>query len=68
MKVFLRWLLDLAGRATRTLDWPLLLALLALMGFGLAVLYSAGGASSGPALVKAQGARFAVGLAAMWAL
>lgn len=68
MKLFARWLLDLAGRATRTLDWPLLLALLALMGFGLAVLYSAGGASSGPALIKAQGARFALGLAAMWAL
>ena len=68
MKDFLRWLLDLAGRATRTLDWPLLLALLALMGFGLAVLYSAGGASSGPALIKAQGAGDAVGLLAMWAL
>ncbi|KAF1699251.1 hypothetical protein CSC62_02480, partial [Pseudoxanthomonas jiangsuensis] len=68
MRDFLRWLLDLAGRATRTLDWPLCLALAALMGFGLAVLYSAGGASGGPALVQAQGARFALGLLAMWAL
>lgn len=68
MRDFLRWLLDIGARATRTLDWPLLLALFALMGFGLAVLYSAGGASSGPALIKAQGARFAVGLLAMWAL
>ena len=68
MKDFLRWLADMVGRATRGLDWPLLLALAALMGIGLAVLYSAGGASSGPALIKAQGARFAIGLAAMWAL
>ena len=68
MRDFLRWLLDLAGRATRTLDWPLCVALVALMGFGLAVLYSAGGASAGPALIKAQGVRFAVGLVAMWAL
>ena len=68
MKDFLRWLADMVGRATRGLDWPLLLALAALMGIGLAVLYSAGGARSGPALIKAQGARFAIGLAAMWAL
>ena len=68
MRDFLRWLADLSGRATRTVDWPLCLALAALMGFGLAVLYSAGGASGGIALVKAQGARFAVGLLAMWAL
>lgn len=68
MKNVLRWLLDLAWRATRTLDWPLCLALVTLMGIGLAVLYSAGGASGGPALLKAQGVRFAVGLAAMWAL
>ena len=68
MKDFLRWLADMAGRVTRSLDWPLLLALAALMGIGLAALYSAGGARSGPALLKAQGARFAIGLAAMWAL
>lgn len=68
MKEVLYWLADLARRATRTLDWPLCLALAALMGFGLAVLYSAGGTSGGPALLKAQGARFALGLAAMWGL
>ena len=51
MKDFLRWLADMAGRVTRSLDWPLLLALAALMGIGLAVLYSAGGARSGPALL-----------------
>ena len=68
MKDFLRWLADMAGRVTRSLDWPLLLALAALMGIGLAVLYSAGGARRGPALLTAQGARFAIGLAAMWAL
>ena len=64
MRELLRWLLDLAHRLTRGLDWPLLLALGALMGIGLAVLDSAGGSG----LVMAQGARFAVGLAAMWAI
>ena len=68
MRDFLRWLVDIFSRVARTLDWPLLLALGALMGFGLAVLYSAGGASAGPALIKAQGARFVLGLLAMWAL
>src|SRR5690606_16877190 len=68
MRDFLRWLLDLAGRFVRTLDWPLCLALAGLMAFGLAVLYSAGGPSGGAALVKAQGARFALGVLAMWAL
>lgn len=42
MKAFVRWLLDLFLRLTRTLDWPLLAALLALMGVALVVLYSAG--------------------------
>ena len=64
MRDLLGWLLDLAHRLTRGLDWPLLLALGALMGIGLAVLDSAGGSG----LVMAQGARFAVGLAAMWAI
>jgi len=64
--IILRWLLDLLVRFTRTLDLPLLGALLALMVIGLAVLYSAGGQST--SLVFAQGARFAVGLAAMWGL
>lgn len=67
MNEILRWLLDLLLRFTRTLDLPLCAALLALMAIALAVLYSAGG-GNGMALVTAQGARFAVGLAAMWAL
>jgi len=67
LSTILRWLLDLFLRFTRTLDWPLLAALLALMGIALAVLYSAGG-DSGRQLVIAQGARYAVGLVAMWAL
>ncbi|WP_272494180.1 rod shape-determining protein RodA [Stenotrophomonas mori] len=51
-------------RLGRGLDWPLLFALLALMGMGLAVLDSAGGGS----LVMAQGVRFGVGLLAMWVI
>lgn len=66
MKSFVRWLLDLFLRFTRTLDWPLLAALLALMVIGLAVLYSAGNES--PRLVLAQGARYGVGLGALWLL
>jgi len=66
MSALLRFLFDLVLRALRTVDMPLLGALLALMGIGLAVLYSAGGET--PRLVFAQGARFAVGLAAMWGL
>ncbi|KGM56412.1 rod shape-determining protein RodA [Lysobacter arseniciresistens ZS79] len=66
MNVILRWLLDLLLRFIRTLDLPLLAALGALMAIGLAVLYSAGGQST--SLVVAQGARFGVGLAAMWGL
>lgn len=64
MKELLRWLADLAHRFVRTLDAPLLFALGLLMGLGLAVMHSAGG----PALVLAQGSRFAVGLVAMWAI
>lgn len=48
--------------AVRTIDLPLLLALLLLMAAGLAVLHSV----SGP--VTGQAARFAGGLAAMWLL
>ena len=66
MNIILRWLFDLVARLFRTIDLPLLGALLALMAIGLAVLYSAGNQS--PQLVMAQGARFAVGLVAMWAL
>ena len=68
MSEMLRWLLDLVRYFLRTLDWPLLVALGALMGIGLAVLYSAGGETQGTRLMLAQGARFAAGVAAMWAL
>ncbi|QOW21870.1 rod shape-determining protein RodA [Novilysobacter avium] len=66
MRTILRWLLDMAARFTRTLDLLLLAALLALMGIGLAVLYSAGGKSE--ALVMAQASRFVIGLGVMWLL
>ena len=66
MSAILRWLYGLAAHFLRTLDAPLMAALLALMAIGLAVLYSAGGGST--TLVMAQGARFAVGMGAMWAL
>ena len=66
MNTILRILFDLVARFVRTLDWILLGALLALMGVGLAVLYSAG--NQNPALVVSQGARYAVGLGVMWLL
>ena len=66
MSAILRWLYDILARLVRTLDWPLCAALLALMGVGLAVLYSAGNEST--QLVLAQGVRYAVGFGAMWAL
>src|SRR5690606_25912661 len=66
MSAILRWLFDLAARLLRTLDWQLCAALFALMGIGLAVLYSAGGESK--SLVVAQAARYAVGFGALWAL
>lgn len=66
MKTILRWLADLLLRFMRTLDWALLGALLALMAIGLAVLSSA--AEGSGRLVTAQGARFAVGLGAMWGI
>jgi rod shape determining protein RodA len=66
MSAILRWLFEMLARLLRTLDWPLCLALLALMGIGLAVLYSAGNES--PHLVMAQGSRFVLGFGAMWAL
>lgn len=66
MNIILRWLFGLVARFMRTVDLPLLGALLALMAIGLAVLYSA--ADKSIHMVFAQGARFGVGLAAMWAL
>ncbi|QNH18203.1 rod shape-determining protein RodA [Xanthomonas sp. GW] len=68
MKDFLRWLADLGGRFARTLDWPMCLALGALMVIGLAVLKSAGGQAGGNHLMLAQAMRFAIGAAAMWGL
>ncbi|MBJ7515615.1 MAG: FtsW/RodA/SpoVE family cell cycle protein, partial [Stenotrophomonas sp.] len=64
MKDFLRWAGDMLVRFFSTLDWMLCAALGALMLIGLATLKSAGG----DGLVFAQGARFAVGLAAMWGI
>jgi rod shape determining protein RodA len=64
MNVLLRWLLDLIARFVRTLDVPLTLAIGGLMVIALMVLYSAGGESS--SIVVAQGARFGVGLGALW--
>lgn len=65
MSIILRWLLDMVMRFFRTIDLPLMGALLALMTIGLAVLYSAGQSGS---LVMAQALRFGVGLGALWAL
>ncbi|MDQ3510163.1 MAG: rod shape-determining protein RodA [Pseudomonadota bacterium] len=65
MSIILRWLLDMVARFFRSIDLPLLGALLALMAIGLAVLYSAGQSGS---LVMAQALRFGVGLGALWAL
>ena len=64
MSLILRWLVDLLLRFLRSLDLPLLAALLGLMVVGLAVLYSAGNQS--PRLVVTQGAYFGIGLGALW--
>ena len=66
MRLILRWLFDLLLRFLRTLDLPLLGALLALMGIGLAVQYSANNQDLGS--VFRQGTRFGVGLGFMWLL
>lgn len=66
MNAILAWLLEMLQRFTRTLDLPLCLALGALMGIGLMVLHSAGGPDAN--LVRSQGARYVVGLGAMWVL
>ena len=63
MSVLLRMLLDLLLRFVRTLDLPLLGALLALMGVGLATLYSASNESM--RVVLTQGVYFSVGLGAL---
>lgn len=64
MKVILRWLLALWLRFARTVDWPMLAALVALMGIGLAVLHSATGEND--RMVTAQALRYVAGLGAMW--
>ena len=64
MKTLLRLLLDLVLRFARTLDLPLLAALLALMGIGMATQYSAGNESLRG--VAMQGAFYCVGLGALW--
>ena len=64
MNVLLRMLLDLLLRFVRSLDLPLLGALLALMGVGLATLYSASNESM--RVVLTQGVYFSVGLGALW--
>lgn len=66
MNPLLRWLSELVLRILRTVDVPLLAALAGLMTVSLVVQYSAGGDSMG--FVLRQGARFAIGLVAMWAL
>ena len=66
MKAFAQLLLHFAQRFLRTLDLPLLAALLAIMVAGMVVLYSAG--NGDPRLAMAQGARYVVGLGAMWLL
>lgn len=64
MKGLLRILLDLLLRFVRTLDLPLLAALLALMGIGLVTQFSAGNESLRG--VAMQGAFYCVGLGALW--
>ncbi|MES2858846.1 MAG: rod shape-determining protein RodA [Pseudomonadota bacterium] len=66
MNIILRWVADMLLRFLRSLDLPLLAGLLALMGIGLAVLYSAGNESS--RLVLTQGVYFGIGLGALWLL
>ncbi|SIQ16923.1 rod shape-determining protein RodA [Solilutibacter tolerans] len=66
MNPLLRWLTDVVMRMLRTVDLPLLGALIGLMAVSLVVMYSAGG--DGMDFVLRQGARFAIGLVAMWAI
>ncbi|KQN95813.1 MULTISPECIES: rod shape-determining protein RodA [Stenotrophomonas] len=56
------WMGRTCREAVRTLDLPLLSALLAVMAAGLAVLHSVGGP------VRSQAMHFAAGLGAMWLL
>ena len=64
MNTILRVLLDLLLRLSRSIDLPLLAALLALMGIGLATLYSASNEST--RMLATQGAYFGIGLGMLW--
>jgi len=63
MNPIARYVRQLGRRFADTIDLPLLAALLAVMAISLAVLHSAGDGSM--ALVFSQGARYAIGLAAL---
>ena len=66
MNTILHWLAGVVARIARTLDFWLVVPLFALMAIGLVVLYSAGGQDI--ELVLKQGARFGLGLVALWLL
>ncbi len=66
MNPLLRLMVVFLQRVLRTVDLPLLAALGGLMAASLAVLSSVGGDST--RLVISQGARFVVGIGAMWAI
>lgn len=64
MNTILRYLGDLLLRFLRSIDLPLLAALLALMAIGLATLYSASNEST--RMLATQGAYFGIGLGMLW--
>jgi len=64
MKLLLRLFTDVFERVARSLDLPLLAALLALMGVGLVTQYSASGESLRG--VAMQGAFYCIGTVALW--
>ena len=64
MNIIRRYLADLLLRLLRSIDLPLLAALLALMGIGLATLYSASNESS--RMLATQGTYFGIGLGMLW--
>lgn len=64
MNTILRVLAELLLRLFRSIDLPLLAALLALMGIGLATLYSASNEST--RMLATQGAYFGIGLGMLW--
>lgn len=64
MKALLALLLDMLQRFVRSLDAPLMMALMALMAAGLVTQYSAGNESMRGVMM--QGAYFGVGCGALW--